>query len=103
MPRDLWRWTIAVGDIADLSTPHKLARLDLPVPRPGRRTWTPFQAAGERLHIEGHRGVLYPSAARPDRKALCLFRDDVLIHGADPVRPPATHRDPPAPPTGMRT
>jgi hypothetical protein len=47
--------------------------------------------------------VLYPSAARPDHKALCLFRDDVLISGADPVRPPTNHRDPPAPPTGMRT
>jgi hypothetical protein len=33
MPRDLWRWTIAVNDIADLSTPAKLARLDLPIPR----------------------------------------------------------------------
>lgn len=29
MPRDLWRWTIAVNDIADLSTPAKLARHDL--------------------------------------------------------------------------
>jgi hypothetical protein len=36
MPRDLWRWTIARNDIADLSTPAKLAQLDLPIPRPGR-------------------------------------------------------------------
>jgi RES domain-containing protein len=35
MPRDLWRWTVAVNDIADLSTPAKLARHDLPTPRPG--------------------------------------------------------------------
>jgi len=103
MPRDLWRWTIAVSDIADLSAPGKLAGLDLPVPRPGRRTWAPFQAAGEELHHAGYRGVLYPSAARPDQKALCLFREGALIPGADPVRPPTTHRDPPAPPTGMRT
>jgi RES domain-containing protein len=103
MPRDLWRWTIAVGEIADLSTPEKLARLDLLAPRPGRRTWAPFQDAGERLHGDGFRGILYPSAARPDHKALCLFREDVLIPGADPQRPPVTHRDPPAPPTGMRT
>jgi RES domain-containing protein len=103
MPRDLWRWTIAVGDIADLSTADKLAKLDLPVPRPGRRTWAPFQAVGERLRSEGHRGVLYPSAARPDHKALCLFRDDIVVTGAEPVRPPTTYRDPPAPPTGMRT
>jgi RES domain-containing protein len=103
MPRDLWRWTIAVGDIADLSTPDRLAMLDLPVSRPSRRTWAPFQAVGEDLHRDGYRGVLYPSAARPDHKALCLFREGVLISGADPVRPPIVHRDPPAPPTGMRT
>jgi RES domain-containing protein len=103
MPRDLWRWTIAVGEIADLSTPEKLARLDLPVLRPGRRMWAPFQAAGEQLHGDGYRGILYPSAARPDHKALCLFREGALIPGAEPQRPPVTHRDPPAPPTGMRT
>jgi hypothetical protein len=33
--------------------------------------------------------------------ALCLFRESLLLLGADPVRPPVTHRDPPAPPTGM--
>jgi RES domain-containing protein len=103
MPRDLWRWTIAVGEIADLSTPERLARLDLTVPRPGRRTWAPFQAVGERLHDDGYSGILYPSAARPDHKALCLFREDALIPGAEPIRPPVTHRDPPAAPTGMRT
>jgi RES domain-containing protein len=103
MPRDLWRWTIAVGEIADLSTPEKLARLDLQGPRPSRRTWAPFRAAGEQLHGDGYRGILYPSAARPGHKALCLFREGVLIPGAEPQRPPVTHRDPPAPPTGMRT
>ncbi len=103
MPRDLWRFKVAVDDIADLSTPEKLARLDLPIPLPGRRTWAPFQAVGEHLHACGYRGVLYPSAARPDHKALCLFRDGILLPGTDPVRPPTTHRDPPAPPTGMRT
>jgi RES domain-containing protein len=103
MPRDLWCWKIAVGEIADLSTAEKLAQLDLSAPRPGRRTWAPFQVAGERLHDDGYGGILYPSAARPDHKALCLFRKNVLIPGAEPQRPPATHRDPPAPPTGMRT
>jgi RES domain-containing protein len=103
MPRDLWRWTVAVGDIADLSTPAKLAGLELPAPRPGRRTWEAFQKAGEKLCREGYRGVLYPSAARPGHTALCLFREGILIPGADPIRPPVTHRDPPAPPTGMRT
>jgi hypothetical protein len=62
-----------------------------------------IQAIGEDLHSKGYRGVLYPSAARPDHQALCLFREGIVIPGADPVRPPSTHRDPPAPPTGMRT
>ncbi len=103
MPRDLWRWTIAVNDIADLSTEAKLAEVELPAPQPSRGTWAPFQAVGEELHRDGYRGVLYPSAARPGSQALCLFRDGIVIPGADPVRPPVTHRDPPAPPTGMRT
>lgn len=103
MPRDLWRWSVTHSNIADLSTPDKLARIDLPTPRPGRRTWAPFQAVGETLHHDGYSGVLYPSAARPDHKALCLFREGILLPDADPVRPPVTHRDPPAPPTGMQT
>jgi hypothetical protein len=103
MPRDLWRWAIALNDIADLSTSAKLARHDLPMPKPGRKTWPVFQAVGEELHRKGSRGVLYPSAARPDHLALCLFREGVAIPGAEPVRPPITHRDPPAPPTGLRT
>ena len=56
-------------------------------------------AAGEQLYHAGYSGALYPSAARPDHKALCLFRAGALLPGADPVRPPMTHRDPPAPPT----
>jgi len=103
MPRDLWRWRIAVAGIADLSSAAKLARLDLSAPQPLRRTWTPFQAAGEALHRQGYRGVLYPSAARSEHLALCLFREGELLPGARPVRPPTTYRDPPAPPTGMRT
>lgn len=103
MPRDLWRWTVAVSDVADLSTEAKLARLDLPMPLPGQRMWPLFQAAGEELHSKGYRGVLYPSAARPAHQALCLFRETVTVSGAEPVRPPVTYRDPPAPPPGLRT
>lgn len=103
MPRDLWRWTVAMNDIADLSTAAKLARLDLPMPSPSRRTWPPFQAVGGNLHSKGYRGVLYPSAARPEHQALCLFRKTAAVFGAEPVRPPTTYRDPPAPPPGLRT
>jgi RES domain-containing protein len=103
MPRDLWRWNVKAKAVADLSTSDKLAALSLPLPRPLRRTWLPFQRAGERMHAEGFRGVLYPSAARPGHTALCLFREGPLLAGAEPVRPPETFRDPPAPPPGLRT
>lgn len=73
------------------------------MPRPGRATWEPFQAVGEQLHREGCRGVLYPSAARPDHNALCLFRGEILIQGAEPARPPIVRRDPPPLPRGLRT
>ena len=103
MPRDLWRWAVDVVDIANLSTPARLAQLGLQTPRPGRQTWPPFQTAGEELYRQEFRGILYPSAARPDSRALCLFRDEIVIPGAEPVRPSTTYRDPPAPPSGLRT
>ncbi len=78
----------AFFDVADLSTEAKLARLDPPMPSPSRRTWPLFQALGEELHRRGCRGVLYPSAARPEHQALCLFRKAVSISGAEPARPP---------------
>lgn len=46
MPRDLWRWTVAVSDIADLSISTKLTKLGLHAPGPGRRSWLQFQAVG---------------------------------------------------------
>jgi RES domain-containing protein len=103
MPRDLWCWKVRVDDVADLSTADRLEDVGLSMPRPGRRTWAPFQAVGERLSREGLNGVLYPSAARPEHRSICLFRRGVSFSAARPVRPPETHRDPPAPPTGLRT
>jgi RES domain-containing protein len=103
MPRDLWRWHVNAVQIADLSTQAKLASLKLPPPRPTRREWPAFQAAGERLWRDGYHGVLAPSAARPASLALCLFRDSDEITGTTPLRPPTTHRHAPPPPTGMTT
>jgi RES domain-containing protein len=103
MPRDLWCWKVRVDEVADLSTPARLADIGLPVPRPGRGNWAPFQEIGEQLSREGCHGVLYPSAARPGHRALCLIRKGPALPGATPIRPPATHRDPPPPPTGLRT
>lgn len=48
MPRDLWRWDVAVDRVADLSTADRLAAVGLPAPRPTQREWLPFQEVGER-------------------------------------------------------
>ena len=103
MPRDLWRWNVQVGDVADLSTKSALADVGLPVPRPRQREWSAFQDVGARLRADGHAGILAPSAARPGNLVLCLFRSGDEIAGATPERPPLTYRRPPAPPAGMTT
>jgi len=103
MPRDLWRWQIDVELVADLSSGDRLAAVGLEAPRPIQRQWPAFQVIGERLWSDGFRGVLAPSAARPARCVLCLFRetDDIVV--ATPLRPPITYRHVPVPPTGMTT
>ncbi len=103
VPVDLWRWRVRINEIADLSSTARLEKVDLPVPVPGRSSWEPFQQCGERLHREGYRGVLAPSAARPGSLVLCLFRDERTVEGAKPVRPPSAYGEPPPPPTGMKT
>src|SRR5262245_32378367 len=102
MPRDLWTWEVDC-EVADLSSEDRLERAGLPLPRPGRRTWPPYQRVGEALFAEGRLGLLAPSAARPGHPVLCLFRLVTGIPGARPVPPPARVRVPPAPPTGMTT
>jgi RES domain-containing protein len=103
MPRDLWRWEIDTTDVADLSDSDRLAAVSLTPPLPARRTWPAFQEFGERLWQQGCRGVLAPSAARPQHRVLCLFRDAEEVAGATPSRPPLTYRRAPAPPTGITT
>ncbi len=105
MPRDLWRWMVnAELEVANLTTTERLRRVGLPAPRPGRKTWPPYQKVGEMLGREGWPGLLAPSAARPqDGLVLCLFRGAVRITDARPVPPPRVVRDPPAPPSGMTT
>jgi RES domain-containing protein len=103
MPRDLWGWQVDV-DVADLSDPARLARVQLEVPRPGRRAWVPYQRVGEAVAADGWAGLLAPSAARPAHRILCLFRsDDGRVAGATPIPPPVRVEEPPAPPTGMTT
>ncbi len=100
-PRDLWRYRVPSLDVADLSTPERLARVGLVPPRPGRRGWPAFQNVGEALWQERWQRLLAPSAARADGLVLCLFVGDPAVLPAQPVAALVT--EPPVPPTGMRT
>ncbi len=102
MPRELWRWQVDI-EVADLSTPERLAKVGLQPPTPGRRSWPAYQRIGEQLSTEGWAGLLAPSAARPDGKVLCLFRDEHGVRGAKPLAPPRNVKEPPPPPIGLRT
>lgn len=103
LPRDVWRFRVPPLEVADLSQGDRLARLGLPLPVPGRKSWSPYQRVGETLAKEGWAGLVAPSAARPAGRVLCLFVDDPLVTPAEPVSPPGVVTEPPAPPTEMRT
>ena len=103
LPRDVWRFRVPPLEVADLGHEDRLARLGLPLPVPGRRSWSPYQRVGERLAKEGWAGLVAPSAARHVGLVLCLFVDDPLVTPAEPVSPPKVVIEPPAPPTEMRT
>jgi hypothetical protein len=103
LPRDLWRYQVTSLEVADLSGPGRLARVGLPVPLPGRRSWPAFQAIGEELEWQGWRGLLTPSAAHPASHVLVVFLPQAALPAE--VVPLACTRieQPPPPPTGMRT
>jgi hypothetical protein len=103
LPRDLWRWRIDLGGIADLSSAAALARLGLPEPEPRHSQHPQFQEIGEALYAKGHSGLLAPSAARPGSCVLCVFRLERLVSGVDPLPPPTTYQKLPIVPRGMRT
>ena len=93
LPRDLWRFEVAIDAIADLRSEGQLARVGLDPPTPRRRELPAFQAVGERLHSEGWKGLRAPSAARPGgSEILCLFRQAERVDGVKPLPPPAIHR-----------
>jgi RES domain-containing protein len=103
MPRRIWQWDVNLR-VANLSTPARLKRVGLASPVPGRHTWPPYQNVGHQLSSEGWLGLLAPSAARPNGRVLCLFREGgARIAGVRPVGRGRVVDEPPAPPTGMTT
>jgi len=103
LPRELWRYQIQLERIANLATPDRVAAAGLRAPEPDTNQWPEYQALGERLNADGWTGVLYRSAARPAAQALCVFRAGRAVNGVRPVPPPEPQKDPPVPPTGLRT
>jgi RES domain-containing protein len=101
VPHDHHRWEISI-EVADLSTPDRLAAVDLVAPEPSRRGWRSFQAVGEQLWRAGWKGLLAPSAARPGAKIMCVFSDEWPPEGCFPVAVDEI-LDVPVPPTGMTT
>ena len=49
LPRDLWRFSVRLERVADLSQRRSLRALGLPEPRPDRDQWSAFQDAGLKL------------------------------------------------------
>lgn len=104
LPRDLWRWRVSLGQVADLSDEARLRQVGLQPPRPERSEWPGFQAVGERLWTDGWPALVAPSAARPESGlVLCLFRTAREVAGAVPEPPPETFDEPPTVPRGLTT
>jgi RES domain-containing protein len=101
VPHDHHRWEVTL-DVADLSTPDRLAAVGLEAPRPSRLDWSACQAVGEDLWRAGWPGLLAPSAAPPGGRILCVFADIWPPAGCFPVGAEDIV-DVPVPPTGMTT
>jgi RES domain-containing protein len=101
VPHDHHVWRPDV-ELADLSSAETLDSLDLEPPRPGRRTWPPYQEVGETLWREGWAGLMTMSAARPGAFVACVFEDSWPPDGCAPQHA-VEIVDVPAPPTGMVT
>jgi hypothetical protein len=102
IPHDHHLWGLDLI-AADLSTQARLAAVGLWLPQPTRRSWPPFQAAGEALWREGWAGLVAPSAARQGALVACVFdQGSWPPAGCMPVKSVEIDRVP-APPTGIAT
>jgi RES domain-containing protein len=101
VPHDLHRWEMRL-EVADLSTPERLAAVGLEAPQPSRAGWPSCQTVGEDLWRAGWHGLIAPSAARPSAKILCVFADLWPPPGCFPVGVEEI-TEVPVPPRGMTT
>lgn len=101
IPHDHHIWKLDL-ELADLRSTRRLTALGLDVPRPGRRTWEPYQQVGETLWREGWPGLITRSAARPEALVACVFAQTWPPEGCRPNRA-IEITEAPTPPTGMTT
>lgn len=102
VPRDLYRVSVDLLEVVDLSSMTARRQAGLPTRlRPSRAQWPAFQAVGERIASSGAQGILYSSAVRGRAKCLCVFEAGLARLQLD--GPPRRVVDPPAPPRGLRT
>lgn len=103
LPCELWRLTVELEQVADLSDERRLRRLGLEMPLRDRRTWPVYQEVGETVFAEGYAGLIAPSAARPEGLVLCVFERDEGLPGLTADEGPEVVADPPTPPRSPRT
>jgi hypothetical protein len=103
LPRDLWRLSVNLKRVADLSGRAARRGLGLPDPRPDRAQCPAFQDASAQLAAEGFPGVLFRSSARPADLCVCVFGGEVGFPGVEATGSPERIIAAPVPPRGMRT
>ena len=103
LPRDLWRFSLNMNRVADLSRRAALRALGLPDPKPDRAQWPACQDAGARLAADGFEGVLFCSSARPAGLCVCVFGTADGFAGVRLDGNPKRISAAPVPPRGMRT
>jgi RES domain-containing protein len=104
MPRDLWRFSVDLANVADLTSSGVLARRRIASLAPTRRQWPRTQPIGEQLWRDGFAALVAPSAAHVGGRVLAVFRaEPTAMAGITPIRPPKRVAELPALPTGLRT
>ena len=103
MPRNTWRISVDVADIADLTDLGVLAGHGVTALHPTTAQWPITQPVGEAYFEDSWRGLLAPSAAHQGGRVLAIFRPDRAVPGLIELPPPNRYTELPPIPTGLRT